>query len=73
MNTMEKEFGRIMRRSRRANGITQEALAELVNISGVYCRQIEHGEHRTTWITWLKICSALEIDVTEIQKMLTAE
>ncbi|MDE7361551.1 MAG: helix-turn-helix domain-containing protein [Oscillospiraceae bacterium] len=73
MATLEKEFGRIMRRSRKASGITQETLAEIVNISCVYCRQIEHGEHRATWITWLRICSVLQIDISEIQKLLTAE
>lgn len=73
MKTMEEEFGRIMRNSRRANGITQENLAKLVNISGVYCRQIEHGEHCATWITWLKICSALGINISEIQKLPAAE
>lgn len=46
--------------------LTQEKLAELVGVSTVYYRELEHGTHDTTWVIWLKICLVLHIDFSQI-------
>lgn len=56
-------FGAIVKNKRQQLGITQEKLAELVGISIVYCRDLEKGKSRSSWVIWLKICVVLKIDI----------
>lgn len=59
-------FGAIVKTRRKQLRITQEKLAELVGISNVYCRDIEKGKSRSSWVIWLKICVVLKIDINSI-------
>ena len=68
----KKEFGKIMREERKKLGLTQEKLSELVGVSTVYYRELEHGTYDTTWVIWLKICSVLHIDIDEVRKTYVA-
>ena len=68
-NQKLKQKFAVLVREKRINGhITQEHLAEIVEISEVYLRKIETGKATPNWIIWLKICTALDIDLTEIQR-----
>ena len=59
---MDKKVGAVLENSRKRSGITQEKLAERVNISVAYYRDIAHGKSRPNWVTWAEICRELGID-----------
>lgn len=59
-------FGSIVKNKRLQLGITQEKLAELAGISIVYCRDLEKGKSRSSWVIWLKLCVVLKIDINSI-------
>lgn len=59
-------FGAVVKNKRKQLGITQEKLAELVGISIVYCRDLEKGKSRSSWVIWVKICVVLKIDINSI-------
>lgn len=59
-------FGEIMRKARSERKITQEQLAEAVEISVTYCRYIEKGKYTCSWTIWLRICRRLGLDPYEI-------
>ena len=63
---LDKDFGAIVRRKRNEAEISQEKLAEIVGKSVVSVRNIEIGSCRTNWVTWLMICTLLDIDVSYI-------
>ena len=65
---LKQKFATIVHEKRIKNKITQERLAEVVEISEVYLRKIETGKAVPNWIIWLKICTALKIDLVEIQQ-----
>ena len=63
MNELDVQFGKIVKQKRKQMKITQERLSELVGISTMFCRDIELGANRANWVTWVKICTVLEIDM----------
>ena len=63
------EFGKIMRTARKRRGMTQKELAELVGVSTVYCREVEYGRYTPTWVIWLRICTALDIDIDSVRNI----
>ncbi len=65
---IKHEFAVIVHDNRLKNQITQEKLSETVGITPTYLRCIENGKNAPNWIIWLKLCTALGIDVSEIQK-----
>lgn len=67
-SALKQKFAVIARKKRIDSKITQEHLAEIVNISEVYLRKIETGKATPNWIIWLKICTALKIELSDIQQ-----
>ena len=65
---LKQKFATVVRKKRLNSHITQEHLAEIVEISEVYLRKIETGKATPNWIIWLKLCTALDIDLTEMQQ-----
>ena len=65
---IKQEFAAIAHEKRRKSKITQERLSEVVGITDVYLRCIESGKNAPNWIIWLKICTALDVDISEIQQ-----
>ena len=65
---MEKEeiFGKILQDERKAKKISQEKLAALTGLDRTAISLIENGKRSPTFSTILKICSALEVDPSEI-------
>lgn len=63
MKELDIQFGRIVKQKRKQMKITQERLSELAGISTAFCRNIELGLNRANWITWVKICTVLKIDM----------
>ncbi len=65
---LKKVFAAIIHEKRLKNKMTQERLSEIIGITDVYLRCIESGKNVPNWIIWLKLCTALEVDVFEIQQ-----
>lgn len=65
---LKKFFADVIHKKRRQNKITQERLSEIIGITDVYLRRIESGRNIPNWITWLKLCTVLDVDVFEIQQ-----
>ena len=56
-----KAIGRRVKAAREANGLTQEALAELVNLSPMHVSVIERGYKPTRLDTFCNIANALDV------------
>ena len=65
---IQAEFGEMIKTRRKQKKITQEELSELAGITDVYLRDLERGSYTATWVICLKICTALDIDLRDIQK-----
>lgn len=65
---IKHEFAVLVHGNRLKNQITQEKLSEMIGITPAYLRCIENGKNAPNWIIWLKLCTALGVDVSEIQK-----
>ncbi|MDE6729060.1 MAG: helix-turn-helix domain-containing protein [Oscillospiraceae bacterium] len=65
--TIQAEFGEQIKAKRKQKHITQEELSELAGITDVYLRDLERGSYTATWVICLKICTALDIDIRDIQ------
>ena len=60
------QFGRNVSRLRRTAGLTQEELAERVNVSARYVQSLEAGEYFPTLPTLLKLRGALNAGWDEL-------
>lgn len=63
---LDMTFGEIVKSKRLSLDITQDKFSELVGISSVYCRDIESGKSRPSWVICAKICLVLDIDLNKI-------
>ncbi len=64
--TNEEIFGKILQDERKAKKISQEKLAKLTGLDRTFISLIENGKRSPTFSTILKICSALEIEPSEL-------
>jgi transcriptional regulator with XRE-family HTH domain len=62
----EEIFGKILQEERKAKKISQEKLANLTGLDRTYISLIKNGKRSPTFSTILKICSALEIDPSDV-------
>lgn len=67
---MLEDFGTMLREKRIQKNLTQEKVSELAGITDVYLRDLEHGSYSATWLIWLRLCTILDIDVSEVQQRL---
>lgn len=65
-----KLFGDRIRELRKAKGISQEELAHHANLHRTYIGMIERGEKNISIINIEKIAQALEINISELFKLL---
>ncbi len=63
---IKETFGRNLKRLRKEKHLTQEQLAEKVNMNSRQISKIETGEHFPTWKNIENICKALEITHEEL-------
>ena len=66
METLKKCFGSRIKEIRESRNISQEALAELVNMESRHISRIETGKSFTTLENIAKIASALKTDISEL-------
>ena len=64
---IQTEFGEMIKAKRKQKKLTQEELSELAGITDVYLRDLERGSYTATWVICLRICTALDIDLKDIQ------
>lgn len=64
---IQSEFGEMIKARRKQKKLTQEELSELAGITDVYLRDLERGSYTATWVICLRICTALDIDLKDIQ------
>lgn len=62
----EEIFGKILQEERKAKKLSQEKLAKLTGLDRTFISLIENGKRNPTFSTILKICSALEIEPSEL-------
>ncbi len=63
----KKEIGRQLKHFRQLAGLTQEALAEKVNIHEKQISRIEAGVHFPTFDNFMKILQALNIEMKDFK------
>ncbi len=68
MLMLEQKFAEKLHEMRLKKDFSQERFSEIIGITEVYLRCLENGKNIPNWITWLKICTALGVDISEIQK-----
>ncbi len=61
-------IGKRIRAYRRSIGMTQELLAEKVNVSPPYISRIENGSSSPSLQTLVDICNALDITIDEVMQ-----
>ena len=61
-----KILGKRIREERRKHDLTQEKLAEDINVSPPYIGQIERGERNAPLETLINICNRLGVSVDEL-------
>ena len=62
----EEILGKILQEERKAKKISQEKLAKLTGLDRTFISLIENGKRNPTFTTILKICSALELEPSEL-------
>lgn len=70
MNT-EKQLGQKIKELRKANGLTQEQLAEYAHIDNKHLSKIENGIHLPTYNTLRKISEVLKFNFHDINSKIT--
>lgn len=63
-----KAFGRRVAEVRKAHGVTQQQLAEAINMSVVSVAYIETGKRWAKLTTLHKLASSLKVDIAELFK-----
>jgi|GraSoiStandDraft_36_1057302.scaffolds.fasta_scaffold2526361_1 transcriptional regulator with XRE-family HTH domain len=65
---LQRNFGKRLRYFRRDRDLTQEQLAELVDLSVNFISMLEKGEAAPSFDTITKLTNALNVDVGELFK-----
>lgn len=68
MATLAQKFGKKVRRTRKAKGLTQEKLAELAGMDYSYLNLIEAGKRNPTLKRIAKIARALGTTLSDLVK-----
>lgn len=66
LSTLHKSFGKRIKELRLKQGITQEKLAEMIDVDRSYMGFIERGERNPTLEKMRKIAKALKVNVKDI-------
>ncbi len=64
--TLQQRFGAAIRRHRKAKGLSQERLADLCDLHGVYIGVIERGEKNVTIGTAQRVAEALDVPLWQL-------
>ena len=73
MQNVSGLLGNVIQRLRRAEGISQEKLAELAGVHRTYVSQLERGLKSPTLVVFLKISKALNVPPSQIMRQIETE
>lgn len=59
------QFGKCLKNARTAKGLSQEKLAETVNLDRTYISLLERGKRNPSLICIASLCQALDISLSE--------
>lgn len=62
---LKKQVGYLFKKERQKLDLTQEQLAELADLDANNLSRIERGEQLPDFITFTKLCQALQIDLMD--------
>ena len=62
---LKKQVGQLLKKERQKLDLTQEQLAELADLDANNLSRIERGEQLPDFITFTKLCQALQIDLMD--------
>jgi transcriptional regulator with XRE-family HTH domain len=60
-HSIDKEFGKVLKKKRVRRGLSQEKLAEYSNLTRAYISQLENGSKDPSLFTIVKLSLALKI------------
>lgn len=63
---LQKAFGRVVKRIRMKKGISQERLAELVDLHRTYISDIERGGRNVSLVNIYRIAEGLNVKTTDL-------
>ena len=64
-------FGALMAKSRKAKGMSQTEVAEILDITQAYYSQLENRKRSIDLCLAIRACKALGVDLTELSFMCT--
>lgn len=70
---MKEQFGKLIRDNREKKGLSQEQLAEKCDVTDKCVSNIELGKSDPKLSTAIRICVALEIDITVLKELIYTE
>lgn len=70
---IQKSFGKVIKKIRQEKGISQEYLAELVDLHRTYISDIERGGRNVSLVNIWRIAEGLEVSAFEIFKEMEKE
>ena len=74
MDTLDLRFSRVLKKLRKAKGLTQEALAQKAGVDYKYLQKLEGRDPSSpTLATLEKIAHGLEISLVDLSKVLCSE
>lgn len=66
-------MGRVIRRLRKARGVTQEVLSGFAAVTRSHLAMIERGQKKATFDTMQKIAAAFDMPLSEIIRLVEEE
>lgn len=63
-----KSIGNRIKKARRDQGMTQEMLSELINVTPTHISRIENGSSSPSLQTLVDICNALDITIDDLMQ-----
>ncbi|MBT9395240.1 helix-turn-helix domain-containing protein [Hymenobacter sp. NST-14] len=67
-----KSFGLVIKRIRKAQGLSQESLATDANLDRAFISQVENGRKQPSLLTIFRLADALKLSVSDLLKQVEA-
>ena len=68
-----KTFGLVVRQMRKAQGLSQEALADEAHLDRTFISQLETGSKQPSLTTIFRLAAALQVEASELLRRVEAD
>lgn len=68
-----KAFGLVVRQMRKAQGLSQEALADEAHLDRTFISQLETGSKQPSLTTIFRLAAALQVEASELLRRVEAD